>query len=191
MSETSTPSAKSGVDDLEQTAKEVKERALQEGAALKEKARAGLDDAKAEAVQQSEAAKNRAASEMSQTSQALRTAAGELDDGSIQHKMFTQAADAVGSMAEALSDRSVGEIVDQLSRFGRRNPAALIGGAVLAGLVVSRFLRASERNGSGAETAATRTPYEPSRVQPPAMPAAGARSPDQTSFPSEKGPTHG
>ncbi|WP_062763486.1 hypothetical protein [Falsirhodobacter sp. alg1] len=144
MSDFSTNGGSSGSDHLKQKADEVKTQFSRESDELKNKAKAGLSDAKDAAAERGEAAKERAADEISSTSKALRAAAGELEEGSIQHQMFMQASDAVGGFSSAMNDHSISEIVDNLTRFGRRNPAAVIGGAVLAGLVVSRFIRAGE-----------------------------------------------
>ena len=140
--ETSRP-RQSGTEDLKATASEMRDRASTEGEALKEQARSGMHDAKDGAMQRGEDAKDRAADEVSKTSSALRKAANELDDGSVQHRIFSEAADAVSGVSDALSNRSIEEIFNGLTRFGRRNPAALIGGSVLAGLIVSRFVKAS------------------------------------------------
>lgn len=166
MSHIDTPDARSGTTRLRNTAEEATATAARETTALKDKALSGVEEAKTEAAERSEAAKRLAAGEISQTSQALRSAADELESGSIQHQMFTQAADAVGSVSDALNNRSIGEIVDDLSRFGRRNPAALIGGAVLAGLMVSRFLRASDSGEPRDDTAHRAPPALPDRVAP-------------------------
>lgn len=188
MSELPHPTSTSNTESLKRTAEDAKARASQEGSALKEQALDGLDDAKSEAADQGEAVKNRAASEMSQTAKALRAAADELDDGSVQHQIFTQASDAVGGMSKALTDRSLGEIVEDLTRFGRRNPAALIGGAVLAGLVVSRFMRASDTSD------APRAPGVPATTadDPPApfAPPVTTRA-EPADLLTGKGPSHG
>ncbi|MCJ8139184.1 hypothetical protein [Falsirhodobacter halotolerans] len=160
MSQFPPDSDASGADHLRQKADEVRAQAAHEGAALKDKAKAGLHDAKDAAIDKGESAKNRAADEISRTSDALRAAARELDDGSIQHQMFTEASNAVGSVSTALTDRSISEIVEDLAQFGRRNPAAVIGGAVLAGLIVSRFARASAK-GTNATAEASPQPVAP------------------------------
>ena len=182
MSQFPTPDSTSNTESLQRTAEDAKARASEEAVALKEKALDGLEHAKTEAADQGEAVKNRAASEMSQTSKALRAAADELDHGSVQHQIFTQAADAVSGMSKALTDRNLSEIVDDLARFGRRNPAALIGGAVLAGLVVSRFMRASENS----EVAAASNGAPLAAYTPPA-----AMRGEPTDLQTEKGPSHG
>lgn len=155
MSPTSPPKAQN--DTGQAPTRNAKDKAASEGRALKAKAQSGAENAKAQAAQRGEDAKDQAADEISRTSSALRTAAGDFDDGSMQHRMFTQAADAAAGVSDALSDRSFGEIFEDLSRFGRRNPAALIGGAVLAGLLVSRFVKASQEDDPSDDTGAGRS----------------------------------
>ena len=70
--------------------------------------------------------------------------AGEIE------KEIPQAAGYIPSAAEgleqassAIQNRSVGELVDFVEDFARRNPAAFFGTSVLAGFVLSRFLKST------------------------------------------------
>jgi hypothetical protein len=45
--------------------------------------------------------------------------------------------------ANSLRDRSVDDLIRSLNKFARSQPAAFVGGAVLAGFALSRFLKSS------------------------------------------------
>jgi hypothetical protein len=77
---------------------------------------------------------------------AVRRAGDELAgaDHSPASRLVQQAADGLESLSRSLSDKEPGDLLNAVRDFGRRNPAAFIGGAVLVGLAVGRFARASE-----------------------------------------------
>src|SRR5690606_20210610 len=54
-----------------------------------------------------------------------------------------QMADQVDRFAGYLESRDVGEVMDQVEDFARRQPAAFIGGAFTLGLIGARFLKSS------------------------------------------------
>jgi hypothetical protein len=66
-----------------------------------------------------------------------------------------QAARGVESLSEQLSNRKVNELVDSAVRLARAQPALFIGGSVVAGFALARFLRSSAR-----DRAARFDPYE-------------------------------
>jgi hypothetical protein len=53
------------------------------------------------------------------------------------------AADRLERAADDLRNRSMEDLVDSFTRFARRQPAAAFAGAVLAGFVLSRFLKSA------------------------------------------------
>lgn len=59
-----------------------------------------------------------------------------------------QAADGIERVSSAIRDRSIGDLVDDLNDFARRQPVAFFGGAILAGFVLSRFLKSSAQSPS-------------------------------------------
>ena len=54
------------------------------------------------------------------------------------------AASRIESVSAALRDRSIEDLLQNAGRLARSQPAALFGGAVLAGIALSRFLKSSE-----------------------------------------------
>ncbi|WP_430419749.1 hypothetical protein [Phenylobacterium sp.] len=77
---------------------------------------------------------------------AVRRAGDELDqnDQTPASRLVRQAADGLESLSRNLADKEPGDLMNAVRDFGRKNPAAFIGGAVLLGLAIGRFARASE-----------------------------------------------
>lgn len=82
---------------------------------------------------------------------AAQVAARDLEETSPQMaRLIRAAADGADRVAEGIRTRSVSDLVDTLSDFGRRQPAAFLGGAVLAGFVLARFFK-SDAHAAGLE----------------------------------------
>jgi hypothetical protein len=79
---------------------------------------------------------------------AIRAASDELSqkDQTMAAQIVRQAAGGLESLSRSVSGTSIDDIISSVRRFGRNNPAAFMGGAVLAGLALGRFARASGRN---------------------------------------------
>lgn len=77
---------------------------------------------------------------------AVRRAGDDLEqhDQSPASRLVRQAADGLESLSRNLADKEPGDLLNAVRDFGRKNPAAFIGGAVLVGLAVGRFARATE-----------------------------------------------
>ena len=77
---------------------------------------------------------------------AVRRAGDDLEqhDQSPASRLVRQAADGLESLSRNLADKEPGDLLNAVRDFGRKNPAAFIGGAVLVGLALGRFARATE-----------------------------------------------
>ena len=128
---------------------------------LRGRAETGLHDARERVVGQGEGVKNSLADQVSETARALDKAAQEVDENSVQHQCFKSASDGLTQLSDSLHGKSVGDMVADLAEFGRRNPAAFLGGAALAGFALARFARASERRTYGQSTYGQSSPYRP------------------------------
>lgn len=97
------------------------------------------------AVRYAEDGKQVAANQMSDIAHAARAASDALADRDqpFVARMAADAADGIDTMAEAVADRSVDEIMDGAQNFARKNPVVFFAAAVLAGVVVGRFAKAS------------------------------------------------
>lgn len=90
------------------------------------------------------------AAEVSVIRRAFRGAARALDDegrGSWS-RYLDEIADRTDALGRRLQDRGARELLSDAEDWARRQPLALFGGALLAGLALSRFIKSSaERRG--------------------------------------------
>jgi ABC-type transporter Mla subunit MlaD len=118
-------------DDVTRHVRQAAEHASEAASKAREKAEALADHGKQMGVGQ-----------MHGIARAARGAADELQDQSPEMaRAVRQAADGLDKAANSIRGKSVGEIVDMFDGFARRQPAAYFGGAVLAGFVLTRFMK--------------------------------------------------
>ncbi len=122
-------------------------------AGLRDQAGRAADDAKGVASSIAEQARARlndmlgqqkaaGADRIAGVAQAAHSAAGDLDKTNPQMaRLVRTAAENVDKIAEDVRSRDIGQVFSSLADFGRRQPVAFFGGAVLAGFVLSRFLK--------------------------------------------------
>jgi len=127
----------------------------------KEQARALIEQAgqtlKTEAQSFAEVAQDRVRAEAQKGAQtagktlgdfanAIRKAGDELDQAeqTPASRLVRQAAEGLEGVSRSLAEKDPGELLDTVRDFGRRNPVAFIGGAVLLGVALGRLARASD-----------------------------------------------
>lgn len=193
---------KQGFDNLKKTAEDATATARQHvqnaSEDLRDRATRAMDTARDTIVDESTAAKDTTAGELSRTARALHDAADNLDTDEsgrspVPQSLLHEAANGLDELAHSLQGRSVGEMVGDLSDFGRRNPVAFMGAAALAGFALGRFARASERPATPTGQPAPRaertigTPHFPGAAPAP----ASAAKPMVGRTPNLGGTTHG
>jgi hypothetical protein len=93
--------------------------------------------------------KDLAAEQLGSFAGSLRDAARKLDDGdggaTALGRYATTAADQVDRVSQYLRDRDMTSFVRDAETFARRHPDVFLGGTFIAGLVLARFFKASER----------------------------------------------
>jgi hypothetical protein len=126
-----------------------------------EQARALIDQAtqtiRAEAQSFAEVAQDRVRAEAQKGAQtagktlgdfanAIRRAGDELDaaEQTPASRLVRQAAEGLEGLSRGLAEKQPGELLDTVRDFGRKNPVAFIGGAVLLGVALGRLARASD-----------------------------------------------
>ncbi len=89
--------------------------------------------------------KNRAAQSVSSLADALRETGQHMQDNNqgAFGDMADRAADRLEQFSHDLQNKSVGDMVDDIEDFARRDPGLFLGGAFLAGLLGARFFRSS------------------------------------------------
>lgn len=95
------------------------------------------------AKSQANAAKSSVADEMSGVASALRTAAEEMRNGSPQERTFGQIAEGLADASDAVRDKDLSTMVQDVTVFARNNPLVFLGGAALIGFAATRFAKAS------------------------------------------------
>jgi len=88
--------------------------------------------------------KQRAVSGLGSVAGALRQT-GDSADNDLLQDYVARAADGIEEVTDYFRTRNVGEIVGDVERFARREPALFIGGAFALGLLGARFLKSSTR----------------------------------------------
>ncbi len=148
--EKNTPTQSGAVKDQVTAAKDKTAAAASSAAeTAKAQAREVADTVSAEATNYAYQARDTAADEVKGVASALRTAAEELRSGSPQERSFSQLADGLADVSETMRDKDLGEIVEDLNGFAKRNPLVFLGGAALLGFVATRFAKASSERPSG------------------------------------------
>ncbi|WP_209381235.1 hypothetical protein [Pararoseomonas baculiformis] len=139
----------SKAEEVASQAKETLSSAKEEaGARAEELLHAGRERAEGLAEEGKAAAAERASGFAS----AIRNAADDLEDTSPEIARHVRtAAESVEGISAALRDRSAGELMQDVTDFARRQPAAFFGVAALAGFALVRFARSSAENPSMAE----------------------------------------
>lgn len=135
------------------TAAEAVDSAIREG-----KAAAGrlADDVRGRLRSFANLKKDRAAGRLGGVADVLRDSGEDLAGETEQPWIGAyaeQAADALEDTADALQRKDIGELIGDLEDFAHRQPAVFIAGALLAGVLLGRFLKAS-----GEREAARATP---------------------------------
>lgn len=96
--------------------------------------------------------KDRAAEGLTGVAQALRQTGQQLRDQ--DQTGFTGYIDSAAAQVERVSDylrgKDVGELIDDVEHFARRQPALFVGGAFVLGVLGTRFLKSSRQKTRGA-----------------------------------------
>lgn len=127
----------------------LKAEAGRQGAAaldsIKQGAQSLGEQAKEQVVGYAEGGKQAVTQHLDDFAGAIRTASDELSkhDQTMASHLVRQAAGGLEGLSRAVNGASIGDMVDSVRGFGRRNPAAFIGGSILLGLALGRFVRSS------------------------------------------------
>lgn len=88
--------------------------------------------------------KVRGAERLGGVAKAVHSAASEMERDLPQAAGYIhEAAERIDRASAAIRHQSIEEIISQIDEFARRQPVAFFGGSVLAGFVLSRFLKST------------------------------------------------
>jgi hypothetical protein len=104
-----------------------------------------VEGAKQQAVSALWSQKHQASHNLSAMSDALEQAGQSMRQQNLgmAGDVMDQAATRVDRLAGYLHDNEIGDIVQDVESYGRRNPAIFLGGAFALGLLAARFLKSS------------------------------------------------
>ena len=124
----------------------VKQTAQTAADALGQQATQFAQDVGFELSKAGEDQKARGVDAMRKVARAIDSAASELESQSpTVARMVHETARQVDGLSDNLSSRSVNELVQTAAQLARAQPALFIGGSVMAGFALARFLRSSSR----------------------------------------------
>ena len=149
----SSDSSASAPEALRSTAEQVTERIKDKASELKQQAKETAQDVRQRARSAADQQKHAAVGRVEGIAHALRTASDELRDQGqpIVAEYSRYAAEGLESMAQSLDRRQVGDFVNGIEQFARERPVAFIGGAMVAGFALARFMKSSSGRRSPAE----------------------------------------
>lgn len=167
-------------ENFEKEAQSANEKLHEASESVKSGAREAVDEAQRTANAYAEHGKTVAAGGLSDFASAIRRASDELNqrDQDIAARFVSHAATSLEDIANTVSHTSAEDVMSTMQGFARRNPAVFVGGAVLAGLAVGRFLRSSGQRPHQAAVGgpAPQSGYRPPAAYSPTSPVAPSNS---------------
>jgi len=133
---------------IEREASAARQSAQNLGESAQRQAREISSDLQAEAQKVLSEQKEMAKSGMMDLVSAIRRAADDLE-GHEQSQIAGMARSLAGGLedfSQSISRRNFQDMVSEVERFAREHPTAFFGGAVLAGLAITRFAKSSSRH---------------------------------------------
>ena len=143
------PTRAQGTEDLRREAESVADSAKREAASLRDEiaheAREAAEEAKREAEHYADEQRIAAGESLEAIAVALQASVDSLrDQGHSGLADYWQGiADGAGDMAERIKDKPVGDLLHEAERYAREQPGLAFGGAMAAGMLIARFLKAS------------------------------------------------
>jgi ElaB/YqjD/DUF883 family membrane-anchored ribosome-binding protein len=132
--------------DSPQQQKNLKQKVSSEAERAKSRFAEAAAPMKEQAREFAERQKRAGAEQIGGVARAVHGAADRLEqDLPFAAEYVRQAAGTIEGAADKLRQNSVDDIAKSIADFARAQPLAFIGGAVLAGFVLARFLKSSER----------------------------------------------
>jgi uncharacterized protein YjbJ (UPF0337 family) len=139
------PASGTSTDPMHQTADQAKEAVSQVAGQAKEAASNVAGQAKDQMATRLSSEKTRAVHSLGSVAEALRQTGQQLREQNAE--IPTQYIDRVASEVERVSGylerRDMGQLVQDVEQFARRQPTLFLGGAFVLGLIGARFLKSS------------------------------------------------
>jgi len=107
--------------------------------------------ARDQVTSQLDARKDQAVEKIGSVADAIRGTGEKLKDVGPLGDVAGRAADGIERVADFFEDRQITDLVRDVERFARREPAIFLGGAIALGLIAGRFLKSSSHRSEGRE----------------------------------------
>lgn len=135
----------SGSPTLKDRASAARDRVGQVKNTVRDEAAHFASTAKERAIGQVEQRQQAVTGAISEFADAIRTAGDQLTERNqtMAAQVVRHAADSLEGVTRSLEGKRPADLLYAVRDFGRRNPVAFIGGTVLVGLAVGRFMRSS------------------------------------------------
>jgi len=165
LSGTETHQARSATEAAQEQGEHLTDRAREKAGELKRQAEEVAHGMRDRARSMADQQKHAAAGRVEGIAHALRRASDDLrEQGQPMIAEYSRyAAEGLESMAQSLDRRNVDDFVEGVESFARQRPVAFLGGAMVAGFALARFMKSSsarrhqrtapERGGTTAGTA--------------------------------------
>ncbi|MGF1552822.1 MAG: hypothetical protein ACFBWO_10010 [Paracoccaceae bacterium] len=150
MSDPHDPNKPAG-QQLADEARAAGDEARREADRLGERAREQAEGARRRAIDEAEARREAAGEHVGRVSGALSDAAREAGQSSLSGRLLDTASRGLDDVADHLKTNDLGDLTRELQDFGRRNPAAFLGIAAIAGFALARVATAKPTARSGAD----------------------------------------
>ena len=104
--------------------------------------------------------KNATANYLGRVAHVVERAAGEFDSEMPQAAQYVHnAASQIETVANAVRQRDIRELVGEVQDFARRQPTLFFGGAIVLGFAAIRFLKSSASSSNPSQSNTTERPY--------------------------------
>lgn len=122
---------------------------------LKDDASSLVDNAKSEAQDKVEDLRATAADKVDTLAEGIQAAASKLEGDDIGHmsEYVTELAESLGRLSSSMRDKSGDELLKEVTRLARDNPALFVTGSIAVGFGLARFAKASTSHSGGGSQA--------------------------------------
>ena len=122
---------------------------------LKDSASSLADDARAQAKDKVEDLRGAAADKVDTLAEGIQAAASKFEGDDIGHmsEYVTELAESLGRLSSSMRDKSGDDLLKEVTRLARDNPALFVTGSIAVGFGLSRFAKASTARSSGSNGA--------------------------------------
>jgi len=174
---------------LDREGASAREAASQAAGSIRDQAASLASGVRESAEAKAEGGLSAAASSLDDFTAAIRKASDELGerDQSMAAQIVREAASGLEQASGALKGKSVGEVTQSLAGFARRQPAAFLVGATLAGIALGRFARASSDHSDTAQLRDAVPGGASQRARSGSIPSNGLNHTDSEVAPSRAG----